>query len=117
MAVGLMGIGEFARKPLLSTKALRLYDELGLLRPASVDPDAGYRCYPECQLDAASLIAALRQLDVPLAQIKFMIGLPLTETARQVEASPQATRGRTPPPGPSTGQAGPAGQAGGVRAG
>jgi PPM family protein phosphatase len=43
MAVTLMGIGEFARRSLLSPKALRLYDELGLLRPSSVDPDTGYR--------------------------------------------------------------------------
>ncbi len=56
MTVALMGIGEFARKSLLSPKALRLYDELGLLRPASVDPDTGYRWYSEGQLNSASRI-------------------------------------------------------------
>ncbi len=39
-----MGIGEFARRSLLSAKALRLYDELGLLPPARVE-DSGYRFY------------------------------------------------------------------------
>ncbi len=36
-------IGEFARRSRLSAKALRLYDELGLLPPARVDEDSGYR--------------------------------------------------------------------------
>ena len=36
-------IGEFARASRLSPKALRLYDELGLLRPVRVDEYSGYR--------------------------------------------------------------------------
>ena len=39
----MLTIGAFARASRLSPKALRLYDELGLLRPASVDPVSGYR--------------------------------------------------------------------------
>jgi len=39
-----MSIGEFARRSRLS-KALRLYDALGLLPPARVDEDSGYRFY------------------------------------------------------------------------
>jgi protein phosphatase len=39
----LLTIGAFARASRLSPKALRLYDELDLLRPARVDPDTGYR--------------------------------------------------------------------------
>jgi hypothetical protein len=38
-----MSIGEFARRSRLSPKALRLYNELGLLTPARVDDDSGYR--------------------------------------------------------------------------
>jgi len=41
--VPLLTIGAFARASRLSPKALRLYDELGLLRPAEVDPASGYR--------------------------------------------------------------------------
>jgi PPM family protein phosphatase len=41
--VALMTSGEFARASRLSPKALRLYDELGLLSPAEVDPVTGYR--------------------------------------------------------------------------
>ena len=39
----LLSIGEFARLSRLSAKALRRYDQLGLLKPARVDPDSGYR--------------------------------------------------------------------------
>ena len=70
-----MSIGEFARRSRLSPKALRLYDELGLLEPARVDDDSGYRYYSASQLDRAQLIAALRQLQISLAEIKSIVDL------------------------------------------
>jgi DNA-binding transcriptional MerR regulator len=70
-----MSIGEFARLSRLSPKALRLYDELSLLEPARVDDDSGYRYYSASQLDRAQLIAALRQLQIPLAEIKSIVDL------------------------------------------
>ncbi len=82
--MGLVGIGEFARLSRLSPKALRLYDEVGLLPPASVDSDTGYRWYAASQLESARLVAELRQLGVPLAQIKVIISLPSAEAAEQV---------------------------------
>ena len=39
----MLTIGAFAKACRLPPKALRLYDELELLRPARVDPDTGYR--------------------------------------------------------------------------
>jgi DNA-binding transcriptional MerR regulator len=80
----LMGIGEFARVSRLSPKALRLYDELGLLPPARVDVDSGYRWYAAGQLDQARLVASLRQIGVPLAQIKVILGLDAQAAAEQV---------------------------------
>jgi DNA-binding transcriptional MerR regulator len=62
-------IGEFARRSMLSPKALRLYDQQGLLVPAEVDPGNRYRRYRESQLADARLIARLRRLDMPLATI------------------------------------------------
>src|SRR5262249_5535052 len=56
----LMSIGEFATASRLSQKALRLYGENGLLPPAWVDPDSGYRYYRPEQLRSATLIALLR---------------------------------------------------------
>ncbi len=41
----LLTIGAFARAARLTPKALRLYDELGLLPPAAVDPHSGCRLY------------------------------------------------------------------------
>ncbi|HEY3894824.1 MAG TPA: MerR family transcriptional regulator [Pseudonocardiaceae bacterium] len=49
-------IGEFARASRLTQKALRLYDELGLLPPAHVDPRSGYRTYDLAQLERAQLV-------------------------------------------------------------
>ena len=62
-------IGEFARRSMLSPKALRLYDQQGLLVPAEIDPVTRYRRYRESQLADARLIARLRRLDMPLATI------------------------------------------------
>ena len=71
----LVSIGEFARLSRLSAKALRRYDELGLLPPAQVDPDTGYRWYDLAQLRQARLVAALRQVGMPLAQIRPVLAL------------------------------------------
>lgn len=82
----LMSIGEFARLSRLSAKALRLYDELGLLPPAQVHPDSGYRWYAAGQLDNARLVASLRQIGVPLAQIQLILSLEPEAAAAQVGA-------------------------------
>ena len=82
----LMSIGEFGRLSRLSPKALRLYGELGLLPPARVDPDSGYRWYAAGQLDNARLVASLRHIGVPLAQITVILGLPPEAAAQQVGA-------------------------------
>jgi len=84
--VDLMSIGEFGRLSRLSAKALRLYDELGLLPPAQVDPDSGYRWYAAGQLDNARLVASLRQIGVSLAQIRLILSLEPEAAAQQVGA-------------------------------
>ena len=68
-----VSIGEFARRSRLSVKALRLYDELGVLVPARVDEASGYRYYDAAQLETARLVAMLRQLGLPLAAIKELL--------------------------------------------
>jgi DNA-binding transcriptional MerR regulator len=69
----LLSIGVFARRSRLSMKALRLYDRLGLLKPADVDPENGYRRYRESQLVTARLVVMLRRLDMPLAQVAEIV--------------------------------------------
>jgi protein phosphatase len=81
----LLTIGAFARRAELTPKALRLYDELGLLRPAHVDPASGYRYYAPAQLEQARLVAWLRLLGMPLARITSVCALPPGAAAAEVE--------------------------------
>jgi PPM family protein phosphatase len=84
--VALMTIGAFARASRLSLKALRLYDELGLLRPVQVDPVSQYRLYDPAQLEQARLVAWLRRLGMPLARIHAVTGLPPAQAAAELTA-------------------------------
>lgn len=70
-------IGEFARLGMLSVSALRYYNEVGLLRPADVDPWTGYRYYTFDQLPALHRILALKDLGLSLEQIKHLMGAEL----------------------------------------
>lgn len=71
---GLIPIGRFARLSGLSIGALRHYDELDLLRPADVDPFTGYRRYRAEQLEVARTIGRLRDLEVPIDEIREVLG-------------------------------------------
>jgi DNA-binding transcriptional MerR regulator len=81
-----VSIGEFARRSRLSVKALRLYDERGVLTPARVDSNSGYRYYDVAQLDDARLVAMLRQLELPLATIKELVMCDPVDAADQIAA-------------------------------
>ncbi|HWS38186.1 MAG TPA: MerR family transcriptional regulator [Actinoplanes sp.] len=63
------GIGAAARASGLSISALRFYDGAGVLVPAVVDPGTGYRRYTAEQIKAARLIAGLRRVSMPVAEI------------------------------------------------
>jgi len=69
----MLSIGEFARLGRVSVRALRHYDEIGLLRPASVDPETGYRCYAPAQLGQLNRIVALKELGLSLAQSRQLV--------------------------------------------
>ena len=84
--MALMSSGEFARASGLTRKALRLYDELGLLTPARVDPQSGYRFYAPAQLEQARLVAWLRRLGMPLASIRAMGALSAAAAAAELAA-------------------------------
>ncbi len=73
MHKGTLPIGMFSRASSISIKALRAYHEAGILVPARVDPDTGYRIYAVDQLADAAIVARLRALDVPLAQVKEIL--------------------------------------------
>jgi DNA-binding transcriptional MerR regulator len=75
-------IGRFARLTKLTVKALRLYDELGVLRPAVVDFKTGYRYYSLDQIAVARRIHLLRSLAMPLAEIRALLNEPDQDAAR-----------------------------------
>jgi DNA-binding transcriptional MerR regulator/effector-binding domain-containing protein len=66
-------IGPFSRASSLSVKALRAYHETGLLVPAEIDPQTGYRSYSVAQLTDATIIRRLRELDMPLEAIREVL--------------------------------------------
>jgi DNA-binding transcriptional MerR regulator len=72
----LFTVGEFAKLTHLSVKTLHHYHEAGLLEPASVDPVTGYRRYSADQLAAAQLARRLRDVRMPLAQVRDVLSAP-----------------------------------------
>jgi DNA-binding transcriptional MerR regulator len=69
----LMEIGRFATASGLSVDALRHYDEVGVLKPASVDPRTSYRRYSADQLRAARLVCSLRGVDLPVDEVREVL--------------------------------------------
>lgn len=69
----LLAIGDFARATHLSVKTLRHYHESGLLEPAEVDPQTGYRRYTADQISTAQIIRRFRDLDIPLNEIHAVL--------------------------------------------
>ena len=70
----MFSIGEFARLGGVSVRTLRHYDEIGLLPPATVDPDTGYRGYSAQQLTQLNRIIALKELGLSLTQVRRLLG-------------------------------------------
>lgn len=66
-------IGRFSKMTRLSIKALRLYNEQGLLHPAYVDESTGYRYYHQAQAKRAEIIRILRLVEMPLDDIQAIL--------------------------------------------
>jgi effector-binding domain-containing protein len=69
----LLTIGQFARLTGLTVRAVRHYGELGLLQPARVDPETGYRYYSADQVTDAAAIRRLRFLELALDEIREIV--------------------------------------------
>lgn len=69
----LLGIGEMARATGLSVSALRFYDGAGLLVPVLVDPATGYRRYSPGQVRSGRIVAGLRRIGLPLAEMAAVL--------------------------------------------
>ncbi|MEV0793555.1 MerR family transcriptional regulator [Kribbella sp. NPDC050459] len=92
-------ISEFARLVGLAPSALRFYDDCGLLPPAEVDATNGYRYYDRSQAERARLLRDLREIDLPLPDVRLALDAAPADVAelvrahlRTVEARSTATR-------------------------
>jgi DNA-binding transcriptional MerR regulator len=68
-------IGEFSRITHLSIKTLRRYHEAGLLEPAHVDRQTGYRYYSVDQVPTAQVIHRFRELGMPVREVGELIAV------------------------------------------
>lgn len=66
-------IGVFSQLSKVTVAALRYYDEVGLLKPAQVDPDTGYRLYATAQLVPLQRIVALRQAGLSIEEVSAVL--------------------------------------------
>ena len=66
----LLTIGQFAAMHGINKKTLMWYDEIGLFKPASINPENGYRCYNYYQSPILETILLLRELDVSIQEIQ-----------------------------------------------
>ncbi len=99
MVDDLVSISAFARRVGLTPSALRFYDDCGVLRPAVVDEGNGYRYYAPDQEPRARLLRDLREIDLPLPEVRRVLdGEPSTAAAvveahlRTVEQKAVSTR-------------------------
>jgi DNA-binding transcriptional MerR regulator len=90
MAAMRMTIGEFAAAGRVSVRALRHYDERGLLRPAQVDPRTGYRSYERAHLGfSLEQVGALLAHDVSVAELRGMLRLRRAELEHDIATHQQ----------------------------
>jgi exosortase K len=71
--------GEFSKISQVSVKALRFYDEIGLLKPTSIDRATGYRYYAPALLSRLNRISALKELGFSLAEIAQLLQTDLSD--------------------------------------
>jgi len=79
-----MRIGEFAAFSDVSIRALRIYDRMGLLTPASTDPETGYRYYAPEQMQTLNAIIGFKKVGFTLREIKQLLS-PKLDTAARIQ--------------------------------
>jgi DNA-binding transcriptional MerR regulator len=95
----MLSIGDFSRMTQLSVKTLRHYHDVGLVAPMYVDPATGYRYYTRDQVPTTQVIRRLRDLDMPIADVRSVLAAApaerntlIGEHLRRLEAELAATR-------------------------
>lgn len=80
----LLTIGQFAALHGINKKTLMWYDEIGLFHPALIHPDNGYRYYSYYQSSVLETILLLRELDVPIDEIRAFMKNRSAESMEQL---------------------------------
>ncbi|MBL1088151.1 MULTISPECIES: MerR family transcriptional regulator [Streptomyces] len=78
-----LSIGDFSRATHMTVKTLRHYHEIGLLAPIEVDPQTGYRRYSAEQIPTAQVVRRLRDLGMPLEEIRTILTAADVQTRNQ----------------------------------
>jgi DNA-binding transcriptional MerR regulator len=78
-----LSIGDFSRATHMTVGTLRHYHEIGLLEPAVVDRHTGHRRYSAGQIPAAQVIRRLRDLGMPLEEIRGVLSAPDLRTRNE----------------------------------
>ncbi|HEY8420541.1 MAG TPA: MerR family transcriptional regulator [Thermoclostridium sp.] len=73
MEENLMRIGQIAAFFNVSVKAIRIYEKKGIIVPAKIDPDTGYRYYTADQVQTLAALLELKALGFSLSEIKNII--------------------------------------------
>jgi DNA-binding transcriptional MerR regulator len=82
-----LAIGDLAKATHLTVKTLRHYHETGVLEPAEVDPQTGYRRYGTEQIATAQIIRRFRDLEMPLSEIQAVLSAPDVRTRNDLIAA------------------------------
>lgn len=82
-----LSIGDFSLMTHLSIKTLRYYHQVGLLEPAEVDPNTGYRHYGVEQFPTAQIIQRFRDLGMPIDEVKAVLAAPDLDTRNTLIAT------------------------------
>lgn len=69
----MLSIGDFSKICEVSTKTLRYYDEMGLIKPDEINPENGYRYYSIRQLKKMLFINRLKSYHFSLEEIKALL--------------------------------------------
>lgn len=80
----LLTIGQFAALHGINKKTLMWYDEIGLFKPAAINPENGYRCYNYHQSPILETILLLRELDVSIVEIQAFMKNRSAENLKQL---------------------------------
>src|SRR5271170_3631333 len=82
-----LAIGDFSRATHLTIKTLRHYHQAGLLEPAHVDSQTGYRRYTAEQISIAQIIRRFRDLEIPLIEIRAVLQAPDVQARNKLIAA------------------------------